>query len=612
MRPGRGALLLLSLLAGCARGPRETCAERDRIPFFADDDGDGFGDPDRYILECEAFPGFVRDATDCDDGNAAVYPFALEVCDRIDNDCDRSIDEGWPYGEQFLDADGDGFGDGWTRTTSCEPLPGHVPVAGDCDDDDPARYPGAPERCEGGDRDCDGLTGDDEPDLLDGEGTVTYADRDGDGYGAPGSAERACVPEVGRVLDATDCDDLNPWVHPDALEVCNGLDDDCDLLTDDSDPSVDTLTQRTWFLDADQDGLGDLAVSLQTCTEPWYWVLNALDCDDSSAEVGSVNAMRWREDLDGDGVGAGPPTAVTCAPPGPAWVPADRGVDCDDADPARAPGLPEICDGFDDDCDGLVDDEDVLDPSGALAFFVDADGDGFGGELALACAVPDGAVDVSGDCDDTDAFVFPGASELCNFVDDDCDGLVDDADPDRNALWGMNVFRDRDGDGFGDPFTASRTCRVPAGWSANAGDCDDTNPALGPPAMWWPDGDGDRFGSGAIVGPSCAPPGPGYVVEGEVDCDDGDPVVKPGAFELCEDGVDQDCDGTDAPCPRGSCLQILDDGLSVGDGVYGIAPGGGPVVDVWCDMTTDGGGWTLVSASNTPVDDAADDYSDTL
>ncbi len=608
MRRGRGAFLLLSALVACAPGPPRGCPEP--LPWFVDADGDGYGDPTRYTLACAAPDGFVQDATDCDDGDGRIYPFAAEACDGIDNDCDREVDEGWTYSLWYPDADGDGWGDGWAPRSDCVAPPGHVARAGDCDDGDPGRHPEAGERCGGGDHDCDGLLGDDDPDLLASEGTISYADADGDGFGDPHTAVRACVHEPGRVTDATDCDDADPWTHPDALEVCDGRDNDCDRLYDDSDPDLDTLTQRTWFLDADGDGWGDPHTALRTCTEPWYWVLNALDCDDDDPEVGPIDGMRWRFDQDGDGVGADPPSEVRCDRPGPGWVPADRGVDCDDLDPSRAPGLPELCDGFDNDCDGLIDDEDELDPHVALAYFEDLDGDGHGGAERFACVLPPYAVFAGGDCDDADAFVFPGATERCNGEDDDCDGLIDDADPDRDTTFGIRVHRDADGDGFGDPFVASRACAVQPGWSSNAGDCDDTDATLGPPTMWWADADGDRFGSGSTTGPSCSGP-PGWVPRGEEDCDDDDPTVKPGALEQCDDGIDQDCDGVDLPCPRPSCEAVLADGLSTGDGVYTIAPDGVPV-EVWCDMTADGGGWTLVASSDTPFDDAASAYDPLL
>lgn len=611
MRPGGAALWLLPLLTACGQD-LDPCPLRDQRPYYEDADGDGFGNRERYILACEAFPGFVIDPTDCDDTDAATYPFAVERCDQVDNDCDQSVDEGWLYATWYPDADGDGFGDAYGRVQDCDVVPGHVPFAGDCDDADPERYPTAPERCGDVDHDCDGLFGDDDPDLAPDEGSTTWADLDGDGFGDPASAAVACVPDEGRVSNPDDCDDTDEWTFPGAPEVCDGRDNDCDQLVDDSDPQVSILTQRTWYLDADGDGLGDPAVSLRTCTEPWYWVLNALDCDDTDVDAGAADTMRWREDRDGDGVGTGVPTGVTCTHPGPGWAPFDRGNDCDDDDPTRAPGLPELCDGLDNDCDGLIDDEDALDALDAQIFFVDDDGDGFGTEVLLACTSPPFTVQVPGDCNDLDAFVFPGATELCNLRDDDCDGLVDDMDPGLDPYHGMDVFRDRDGDGFGDPFSAGRACRVLDGWSANEGDCDDADATLGPPTMWWADGDGDRFGAGGEVGPSCTPPEPGFVIVGDEDCDDTDGTVRPGAREVCEDGVDQDCDGQEEPCPRGTCLDLLLDGMGTTDGVYTLEPSGHLPRDVWCDQTTDGGGWTLVMSSAEPVDDAADVYTSDL
>jgi hypothetical protein len=98
------------------------------------------------------------------------------------------------------------------------------------------------------------------------------------------------------------------------------------------------------------------------------------------------------------------------------------GADCDDARPSVSPVGTESCNGFDDDCDGQVD-EGVL----AVAC-VDVDGDGRGPAAAttLACTVPLGATTTCNDCDDTDSSRYIGATELCNVVDDDCDGAVDE------------------------------------------------------------------------------------------------------------------------------------------------------------------------------------------
>lgn len=110
---------------------------------------------------------------------------------------------------------------------------------------------------------------------------------------------------------------------------------------------------------------------------------------------------------DGDGDGVSPPT------------------DCDDDDPSVNPAAMEICNGMDDDCDGLIDDLDP-DVQGQDPWYADADEDSFGGEEVRGCEQPAGAVTSGGDCDDTDAGIWPGALEDCDGVDQDCDALVDD------------------------------------------------------------------------------------------------------------------------------------------------------------------------------------------
>jgi len=157
--------------------------------WYADSDGDTWGDPTAPALGCEPPDGHVADLTDCDDTDAAVHPGAEEVCDGIDNDCDGLADIGAVDAPTWYeDADSDGYGDPTSVVQACEQPDGYVDNPADCADDDPFTYPGAPERCNGFDDDCNGETD------YDAAGEV---DADADGW-----------------LSCDDCDDSDPMVGP--------------------------------------------------------------------------------------------------------------------------------------------------------------------------------------------------------------------------------------------------------------------------------------------------------------------------------------------------------------------------------------------------------------
>jgi hypothetical protein len=212
--------------------------------------------------------------------------------------------------------------------------PGNVESTGDCVDYDPAVHPDADELCNDVDDDCDALVDSLDPGLV--QGTVYYADADGDGYGDPTTGAHACEEPTDRVLDSTDCDDADALVNPLADEVCDLVDDDCDGLTDMEDDGV--LDPSTFYMDADGDGLGDADDSIVACFATGdYVATEAGDCDDADASVGE--ALDYYEDTDGDGYGAGALTA-TCSPDaGDVLVDGD----CRAEDATIHPGATEIC-----------------------------------------------------------------------------------------------------------------------------------------------------------------------------------------------------------------------------------------------------------------------------
>jgi hypothetical protein len=164
--------------------------------------------------------------------------------------------------------------------------------------------------------------------------------------------------------------------------------------------------------------------------------------------------------------------------------------------------------------------------------------------------------------------VSPDADEVCNLDeprDDDCDGLIDMDDPSLDPESFLIWYVDDDGDGFGVPGLEREGCSAPiAGTVSNADDCDDTDPTVGGASLWWADDDGDGFGAGDPFSdePTCEAPAPDLVsgALGE-DCEPDLPLISPGAEEVCGDGVDQDCDGSDALCSR---LIAAESGLGTG------------------------------------------------
>ena len=650
-----------------------TVDESVKTTFYADSDRDGFGSETLTIEACEVPDGFVTTGTDCNDTSAVSYPGAEELCDGLDNDCDGIMDEDLDV-EFFVDSDGDGFGDDNNIVNNCAPDIGLSTIGGDCDDFDPTVSPLANEICDEIDNDCDGT-------VDEGVTSTFYADLDGDGYGTPASTIGACEPVFGFVSNRDDCDDADSEKNPAAFEKCDGVDNDCDGLSDEE----GAIDGAVWYEDGDEDGFGDPQSTKVSCTQPLEYVSNSDDCNDNNNlinpnsleqcngyddncnsaidEEGSANASRWYSDDDGDGYGDATSFVLACTQPS-GYL--SNSSDCDDSDNDIYPGATEVCDQEDNDCDGSVDEQ----AANAQIWYTDSDGDGFGNPSTAvsSCSASTGQVSNDDDCNDTTIGISPVADELCDGIDNDCDGHTDESDAIDKTLW----FEDNDGDGYGNPAEMSISCNAPFGYVSNNHDCNDTNSTIRPTAIevcdgadnncdgltddasssnattWYIDYDSDGEGSETFMLISCSQPA-GYV-SNKKDCDDTEELVFSTGTEVC-DGLDNNCNGVvddptvltvltyyedsdgdgfgnadesisacsaptgyvldDSDCDDSdasinpsegcgtSCVELYDLGFTT-DGSYLIDPDGFGVgedpIEAYCDMTTDGGGWTLCAS----------------
>jgi hypothetical protein len=480
--------------------PDQADLDADKKGNPCDPDRDGDGDPND---------------TDCEPDNSTVSHLQFEACNGIDDDCDSIADPAGASGcvQYHYDADADGYGTQVVRCL-CAPAGFYSTVkGGDCMDTNAAAHPNADEVCDGVDNDCNVVIDDENATGC----TVFYRDADGDGWGDAAMPTRClCATEPGSFYTTTqvgDCDDVDPAMHPGAVESCNGRDDDCDGKPD----TPGAVGCSIYFRDDDEDGYG-------------------------TAE-----------------------TRCLCAPAAP--FNATQAGDCGGSNPAVYPGAPERCDELDNDCDASTD-------------------EGYSG-LGQACEVGVGACLAKGKkvCTADGKGVECGAkagkptTEVCDGLDDDCDGATDEE-------------------------LGSTTCGL--------GECRITvqNCLAGKPQACVPNSgtaevcdfkDNDCDGStDEDLGTTTCGKGPcWHTVQNCV----GGKTVPCNAFEgagteLCGDSVDNDCDGvTDETCAWKSCLEILQKGLAKGSGVYTLDPdgiGGNAAFDAYCDMATAGGGWTLI------------------
>jgi PKD repeat protein len=538
-------------------------------PWYADSDGDGFGDFGSILPSCTQPEGYVADATDCDDGSALTFPGAApnddaDACMKdVDDDdwgdaspptgveagsdCDDAIAAVHPTTVWYQDDDGDGFGDDGHTTVACVPPDGYSLLGGDCRDNGSGSaqtYPGAAPN-DSLDACMKDVDGDDWGDLQPPGGIVPgtdcdddnanvnperswYRDADADGYGDAALSELSCTQPSGFVLDATDCDDSSGATFPGAapqdsaagcLKDADGDDwgdvvaaagvgvgSDCDDLSATTFPGAAILDSATACMnDADADDWGDASPAVSG-------VLPGTDCDDGSSATypgaaPSDSASACMKDLDGDGWGDdSPPAGVT------------PGTDCDDADFGLNP---------------------------TTAWYADTDGDGFGdsGVTLVQCTQPASYLLDNTDCDDaspTAASTFPGAapsdSASACMKDLDGDDWGDDLPPagvtagtdcdDNDSLTSPDTIRyaDTDSDSFGDPDSTTASCTVPVGYVDEATDCDDSSAATFPGAApndsasaCMKDLDGDEWGDD----------NPPAGVTAGTDCDDADSGLNP-------------------------------------------------------------------------------------
>ena len=309
--------------------------------FYADMDGDGYGDAAMSVTNCVPPAGYVTDNTDCNDNSALEHPGAVWAIDNDGDgfvgsatqvsctqplnyisatapaDCDDNNSAVHGQNVYYADVDMDGFGNLNDTVMDCTQPTGYVTNSTDCDDND---------------------------NTVGAASVQYYADADNDGYGDPNNFIYACSAQTGYVANFDDCNDTNPAVHPGATEVCDGVDNDCDNSIDEGVPTF------TFYADNDNDGLGDPNNSVTDCSTPAGYVGNHSDCDDTDPTPGA-GATVFYMDSDNDGYGDETNSISACTAPNGYTA---TGGDCNDANDAIHPGATDIpANSIDENCDGV-------------------------------------------------------------------------------------------------------------------------------------------------------------------------------------------------------------------------------------------------------------------
>lgn len=591
------------------------------ITYYLDADNDSFGGDSSVVSITNPGSNFVLITGDCDDNNNAIHPNATEICDGIDNNCNNAIDENLAVLTYYIDVDNDGYGNALDSLVSCSQPNGYVLNNTDCNDANNAIHPGAADiQGNGIDEDC---TGADAPIVPVQLGIYQFTQASAcpvtatsvttqptnATFGNFSSANVTCSPAANVFsnadwnltptidlneynefsISAADCHYLKltklafnhrcsatggtpNWIIRSSLDNYSSnigtgvsgnnnnvnLSDTVNLIAPlDSVHSVTfriyitgigqtgstwrmdnvslygnvfSITPSTYYADADGDGFGDIANDSLACTIPTGFVIDNTDCNDTDSLVhpGTV----WYMDMDQDGFGDATMSTVSCTQPTGYVL---NGTDCNDNNNAI---------------------------TGSIMYYTDADNDGYGDFAtgALHCADPgNGYVTNSTDCDDTNPAVHPGATEICDGIDNDCVGGID------NGLTFVTYYTDADNDGFGTGAGQSLCQNPGAGFVTVNGDCNDTNPAINPNSPeicdnvdnncnnqtdenllyvnYFVDADNDGFGTGAAQ-ILCQNPGAGFATQGG-DCNDNNAAINPNATDIEGNAIDENCDGVD-------------------------------------------------------------------